>query len=85
MRRSTFCVVQQGIAGYQNFCNEIYDIRNILCAMYCSLCSLQKRGGIQAAYLGDETEAIEATLKVRDIPAAGGFNIRNWASNSPKV
>jgi len=27
--------------------------------------------------LGDETEAIEVTLKVRDIHAAGSFNIRN--------
>jgi len=35
--------------------------------------------------LGDETEAIEVTLKVRDIHAAGGFNIRDWASNSPEV
>jgi len=34
--------------------------------------------------LGDETEAIEVTLKVRDIHAAGGFNIRDWASTIAK-
>ncbi|XP_041564473.1 uncharacterized protein LOC121467226 [Drosophila elegans] len=35
--------------------------------------------------LADETEAIKVSLEVRDIHAAGGFNIRNWASNSPEV